>query len=107
MKEQRTLALQLPSGRDGRTPFNFKSSAISAGSLPVFTNNPLLSDYLTVDEFAQLIGKDKRTVQRWLSLGIGPPITRIGKTPLFQIDSAKAWIKNQEAKPLTRISRRK
>jgi hypothetical protein len=44
------------------------------------------------------LGKDPRTLLRWRRERSGPPVTYIGKTPLYNQESAKAWLKRQERK---------
>jgi len=56
----------------------------------------LLDGYWSQDEFATQIGKEKRTVQRWAKMRLGPPITLCGKTPYYNIDSAKKWLAGRE-----------
>lgn len=64
------------------------------------SNTPaVLSDYLTREELATQLGRCVRTLERWESLRIGPPITRIGKTPMYKVESVRAWLQSQERKP--------
>ena len=56
----------------------------------------LLGEFLTRAEMAKDLGKSVRTLERWDRLGIGPPVTRNGITPLYNVDSARAWLRAQE-----------
>ena len=41
---------------------------------------PILEEFLTPEELATELGRNKRTLDRWDALGIGPPRTRVGRT---------------------------
>jgi hypothetical protein len=56
----------------------------------------LLDDFLTRDGAAAELKKDPRTLARWEGEKIGPPITYIGRTPLYHIPALKRWITSQE-----------
>ena len=56
----------------------------------------LLDEYLTRSELAAELGKSERTLERWERLGIGPPVTRNGITPIYNIPGARAWLRAQE-----------
>lgn len=58
----------------------------------------ILSDYLSRDDLARQLNRTIRTLERWESLRIGPPITRIGKTPMYHVESVREWLRNQEQK---------
>jgi len=60
----------------------------------------VLSEYLTRKELADQLSRTVRTLERWEVRRIGPPITRVGKTPMYRIDSVHAWLKSQEEKPV-------
>lgn len=65
----------------------------------------ILEDYYDKPEFAESIGKSEKTVDRMITKGLAPPITRIGKTPYFRKDSVKDWLLKQEQRMPTRRSR--
>lgn len=56
----------------------------------------LLDDFFTRPALAEELGKSERTLERWERLGIGPPVTRLGITPIYSIDGARAWLRAQE-----------
>jgi len=64
----------------------------------------ILDHYLTEEELAAKLKIKRSTLQRWRRLGIGPPYTRRGKTPLYHDESAAQWLRDGEIKP--RRSRR-
>jgi len=66
------------------------------------SHNDILEDYTTRSETAKALNKSERTLERWESLRIGPPVTRIGKTPYYLKESTKAWLRKQEQKQPTR-----
>jgi hypothetical protein len=57
---------------------------------------PVLQDYYTLEELASELRVDVRTVQRWNQLRIGPPVTYMGKKPIFRKQSVPAWLASQE-----------
>ncbi len=58
--------------------------------------SPVLSGFLTKEQFAQELRRSTRTLDRWDSLRIGPPRTYVGKTPLYRVESVREWLENQE-----------
>jgi len=64
----------------------------------------VLSDYLTRDELATQLNRTVRTLERWESSRVGPPITRMGKTPLYRKESVIDWLASQEQKPTRRTA---
>lgn len=56
----------------------------------------LLDEFFTRPELAAEFGKSERTLERWERLGIGPPVTRLGNTPIYCIEGARAWLRAQE-----------
>jgi hypothetical protein len=57
---------------------------------------PLLSEYLTTQELATELGRNRRTLDRWEVLGIGPPRTRVGRKVLYRRTSVQRWLAAQE-----------
>ena len=43
---------------------------------------PILSEFMTIEELAAELGRNKRTLDRWDALGTGPPRTRVQKTQI-------------------------
>ena len=56
----------------------------------------LLGEFLTRAEMAKDLGKSERTLERWERQGKGPPVTRNGDTPIYNVPSARAWLRAQE-----------
>ena len=52
----------------------------------------LLSDFLDLEPFAKQVGRNPRTVRRWLDQPDGLPYTRIGNRILIHIPTARDWI---------------
>ena len=52
----------------------------------------LLADFLDLDPFAHEVGRDPRTVRRWMNEPDGLPHTRIGNRILVHVPTARAWI---------------
>lgn len=57
----------------------------------------ILSEYLTVEQLAQELGVCSRTVDRWRSLGEGPPTTAVGRKRLFRREAVANWLSAKEA----------
>jgi hypothetical protein len=57
---------------------------------------PLLSEFLTKEQLAAELGRNARTLDRWASLGIGPPRTCFGRTVLYRRASVLKWLVAQE-----------
>jgi phage terminase Nu1 subunit (DNA packaging protein) len=56
----------------------------------------ILSDFLTKRELAFELGRKMRTLDRWDTLGIGPPRTRVGRKVLYRRASVQRWLAAQE-----------
>jgi len=59
----------------------------------------LLADYLDLEPFAKEVGRNPRTVRRWLNQAGGLPYTRIGNRILIHIPTAREWIFSRMRKP--------
>jgi hypothetical protein len=59
----------------------------------------LLEGYFTSDELAAELGVTTATLWSWSVRGVGPPRTRIGKTPYYAKASVVAWMKSREQTP--------
>jgi hypothetical protein len=57
---------------------------------------PILAEFMTIEELAEELGRNKRTLDRWDALGIGPPRTRVGRTVLYRRSSVQKWLVAQE-----------
>jgi hypothetical protein len=65
----------------------------------------LLDDYYSSLELAEELGRSERTLGRWRSQGIGPPITLIQQTPFYRIASVRTWLLSQERQFVCQIGR--
>lgn len=60
-------------------------------------NGPaVLAEYMSRDELAEELSKCSRTLDRWSSLGIGPPRTVIGKKVLYRRQAVVEWLRARE-----------
>jgi hypothetical protein len=59
----------------------------------------ILDGYIGEREFAKQLGRKPSTVERWRRLRIGPPFVRNGKTPLYHVETAQAWLRAGGVKP--------
>jgi predicted DNA-binding transcriptional regulator AlpA len=60
------------------------------------TTESLLADFLEQDEAAAELKVCRRTLDRWRTLGEGPPITRLGRRVLYRQSSLRAWLCKRE-----------
>lgn len=68
-------------------------------------NEGVLSGYLTVKQTAKQLNICTRTLVRWDSLRIGPPVTMVGRRKYYRITSVQDWLIQNELK--TSVTRRK
>jgi hypothetical protein len=47
-------------------------------------------------EQAAFLGKDEKTIERWDRERTGPPVTYLGKTPIYRIAATDEWLLAQE-----------
>jgi hypothetical protein len=52
--------------------------------------------YDTEEETAAEFGVDPRTLKRWRAERKGPPVTYLGRRPIYNRDSKLRWLKAQE-----------
>jgi len=57
---------------------------------------PILAEFLTLEALAAELRRNKRTLDRWDVLGIGPPRTRVGRRVLYRRASVERWLARQE-----------
>ena len=72
--------------------------------MPMQTDD-IADKYFTRDQAAEWIGQrtrgkafTKRTLIKWEEAGIGPPVTRIGRTVAYYRPSVETWLRKQEAR---------
>jgi len=59
---------------------------------------PLLLDYLSPSELAAELKVKTRTVDRWRAVGIGPPITKVGRKVYYKRTAVAEWLQSCQAK---------
>jgi hypothetical protein len=64
----------------------------------------LLEDFLDLAPFADEVGRDPRTVRRWMDEADGLPFTRIGNRILVHVPTAREWIFGRMRHPAPRRS---
>jgi hypothetical protein len=57
---------------------------------------PVLSEFLTKEELAAELRRNPRTLDRWATLGIGPPRTHVGRKIHFRRSSVQKWLTHLE-----------
>lgn len=65
----------------------------------------LLSDYFTEDQAAAELNRSPITLKKWRDRRVGPPVTYIGRTPYYRIDSLRSWLLSLEGKPVGSLGR--
>ena len=58
-----------------------------------------LDDFADLEPFAAKVGRDPRTVRRWLNQPDGLPFTRLGNRILIHIPSAREWMLGRMRRP--------
>src|SRR5262249_22076916 len=75
--------------------------------MPSKTQNIVLAGYLDEPSFGRQIKKQLRTAQEWRRSGKGPPVTWIGRTPYYRVESVQSWLLQRErTPPRERVGRR-
>jgi hypothetical protein len=60
----------------------------------------ILADFFSEDALAHELDKGVRTIREWRRLCLGPPVTWIGRTPYYRIESVHNWLLSREKKAL-------
>jgi hypothetical protein len=60
------------------------------------SSEPILSEFFTKEELAVELRRNKRTLDRWEVLGVGPPRTLVGRQILYRRSSLLKWLAAQE-----------
>ena len=58
-----------------------------------------LAEYVDLDQFAEEVDRDPRTVRRWMNEADGLPFVKIGNRLLIHIPTARAWLLSRIRKP--------
>ncbi len=56
------------------------------------SHTSLLAGFISEEELAAELKCCERTLARWRKLKIGPPYAMAGKTPVYNVDLARAWL---------------
>jgi predicted DNA-binding transcriptional regulator AlpA len=59
----------------------------------------LLTDYISRTELAAELGICERTLIRWTDLGQAPPVTKLGRRPMFRRVAVAEWLARREQVP--------
>jgi hypothetical protein len=59
-------------------------------------SEPILAEFFTPEALAGELNRNKRTLDRWHALGIGPARTRVGRRVLYRRASVQKWLLEQE-----------
>jgi hypothetical protein len=59
----------------------------------------LLDGYATEPELARELKRSERTLIRWRVMREGPPVTFVGRTPMYNLASAREWLRARERRP--------
>jgi hypothetical protein len=57
---------------------------------------PILAEFLTREQLASELRRNKRTLDRWEVLGMGPQRTLVGRQVLYRRSSVQRWLAAQE-----------
>jgi hypothetical protein len=71
------------------------------------SDNNLLADFLDLGPFAHEVGREPRTVRRWMDEPDGLPFTRIGNRILVHVPTAREWILGRMRHPAPRRAERR
>jgi phage terminase Nu1 subunit (DNA packaging protein) len=69
-------------------------------------NGDLLAGYLTEQQAADQLGVGLRTLRTWRRQGLGPPITYLGRRPVFRLEALRDWLRQRE-RQMPRETKRK
>ena len=56
----------------------------------------ILQDYISRPKLAAELNICERTLIRWTDLGDAPPITKIGRRPMYRCQAVKEWLARRE-----------
>jgi predicted DNA-binding transcriptional regulator AlpA len=56
----------------------------------------ILQEYTPPVELASELGVCVKTLERWRTLGQGPPVTKIGRRVYYRRSSVAAWLNSRE-----------
>lgn len=65
------------------------------------------ADLITKYEFAELMAKSPRTIDRWVRNRTCPPFVRTGNTLCFRRESVEEWLKTREVRAETKSRSRR
>jgi hypothetical protein len=56
------------------------------------TNAELFRDYVDLEQFAAAVGRDQRTIRRWMDEPNGLPFAQLGSRRLIHGPTAEQWL---------------
>lgn len=59
----------------------------------------VLSDFLTEEQCAKMLGRSVRTLRTYRRQGTGPAFTRIGSQVRYRVEAIREWLIANEVKP--------
>ena len=54
--------------------------------------------YISESRVAAMLGYSPRTLQRWRTEGKGPPSTKIGRKPFYELDELHKWMDREKSR---------
>ncbi len=92
--------------RSTKSANEVRTSGESDGPLPVPGEDKRAGDEIIIDgrrfiserRFAEVLGRDPRTLQRWRQKGKGPPSTRIGRSFFYEINEVQEWMDRKKSR---------
>ena len=64
----------------------------------------VLEGFISESDLARQLNRSVRTLQRLAARQAGPPRIKVGRLIFYRIDSVRAWLAQQEKKPVADVS---
>ena len=64
----------------------------------------VLDDYLTENELAVELDRSPRTLARWRNIGVGPPVTKVGRDLLYRRGGVRDWLLSREREQVRAVT---
>jgi hypothetical protein len=62
----------------------------------VESTGSVLAGFITPTELCKELRRTRRTLDRWHSLGLGPPRLRVQRMILYKVEDVRAWLTAHE-----------
>ena len=59
----------------------------------------VLFEYMSLEELADELGVNKRTLDRWHASRTGPPRTYVSRRPMYRREAVLQWLRKHEVDP--------